>query len=747
MPTRAVPAQPPAGAPGAENLVWLDALKGVAMLWIVLNHVVERLWGSEFAGNPTGAWPPLAARIAQFATPLGSGVAALAATAVRDVGWVGDQGVTLFLIASGFGLAASSSRRGVERVAPGPFFRARAARIYPLWLGAHAVLLVGALLAFAKLGPSFVLSAAGIRFLPQTMYAFVPAWWYVGLLLQLYAVVPLLWAALRRFGPWPVLAAACALGFAARALGFVAFDGYLDAWERGAIFITRLPEFAFGMCLGAGFAGRAVAEGRHAVPRARVALAVAGFAFALGFACAFTRAGIVVSPFLMGGGAFVLLARALDGERPGLLAWTGRNSYALYLVHQPFVTALVPAAGGVSALAAALRIGAALALTVAGARALELVVAAALAGGRALRGRGFVGAAALLGLGAVVAYGLLLAADRAAAALSPQEIYGWGERPSLEPDPAFGWKMIPNVTTRLRWTSYDYVVRANALGFPGHDVAPQKPPGTLRVLVTGDAFTSGEGVGTDAAWPQLLERDLARREGRTVQVLDFGITGYGPDQEARVLRAFVPRFRPDVVVLESFVNAFEKLGQSDDEIRASIGFGRPPGDGLAATLRLYHLRAFLIEGVARPLRERLTGVPSAADAGFSDAEAFERDDPGLAAEVAAYRARVRAARDVARAAHAAFLLVMIPSRSQVCSAADFPRGAFLSLADDARYDAQRPQRDAAATARALGVPFLDLRRALAAGPCPYQKFNMHFVSAGDERTAAAVAAAIARPAP
>jgi peptidoglycan/LPS O-acetylase OafA/YrhL len=209
MPTRADPAPPPSGGSTAGSFVWLDALKGFAMLWIVLNHVVERLWGSEFAGNPNGAWPPLAARIAQFTAPLGKGVAAVAATAMRDVGWLGDQGVTLFLIASGFGLAASFRRRSVERVAAGPFFRARAARIYPLWLGAHAVLLVVALLAFAKLGPSFVLSAAGIRFLPQTMYAFVPAWWYVGLLLQLYAVVPLLWAALRRFGPWPVLAGAC----------------------------------------------------------------------------------------------------------------------------------------------------------------------------------------------------------------------------------------------------------------------------------------------------------------------------------------------------------------------------------------------------------------------------------------------------------------------------------------------------------------------------------------------------------
>ena len=723
-------------------LTWLDALKGVAMLWIVLNHVVERIAGAEFAGNPGTGWPPLAERIAQFARPAGPGPWFALVTAVRDVGWLGDQGVTLFLIASGFGLAFGFARRGIEGVPLAAFFRARAARIYPLWWGAHAVLLVVAFATFMRLGPAFALSALGIRFLPQTMYAFVPAWWYVGLLLQLYALVPLLWAAIRRFGPERVLAAACALGFVARGIGLVAFGSYVDEWSRGAIFVTRLPEFVFGMCLGVWYAADPEARARALRRPPVLALALGGFA--LGFVCAFTLLGMSVAPFLMGTGAFVLLAAALDGGGPPrALAWTGRNSYALYLVHQPFVMALVPAAGAVSAAAIGARTAAAVALTVAGARGLEASVAAAGRGLRALARRGPLAAAVRVGVGGAVAYALLLGCDRAAAALAPQEIYGWGERPSLEPDAAFGWKMIPGATTRLRWTTYDYVVHANALGFPGPDVQPAKPPGTLRVLVTGDAFTSGEGVGTDAAWPGLLAADLARGAHRNVQVLNFGITGYGPDQEVRVLRAFVPRFHPDVVVLESFVNAFEKLALSDDELRASIGFGNPPADGWKATLRLAHLRAFAFASVVEPLAERLTGSPSAADAGFSDATAFMRDDPDFPAERAGYRERVRAARDVSRAAGAAFALVMIPSRSQVCGPADFPPGAFLKLSG-AAYDADRPQREAGAAARALGVPFLDLRGALAAGgTCPYQRGNMHFLAAGDERTARAVARAVA----
>jgi peptidoglycan/LPS O-acetylase OafA/YrhL len=735
MSTRASP-----GRPG--GLVWLDALKGVAMVWIVLNHVVEQLAGGEFAGNPAAGWPPLPVRIAQFARPAGSGALGFLATAVRDVGWLGDQGVTLFLIASGFGLAYGLRVRGVEQLKPLPFFRARAARIYPLWLGVHAVLLVVLAATWSHVGPTFWLSACGIRFLPQTFYAFVPAWWYVGLLLQLYAVFPLLWSALRRVGAWPLLAGACALGFGARAIGLFAFGSYVDAWSRGAVFVTRLPEFVFGMCLAAWYARDPVAAA--ATLRRPLVLLVAVGAFAAGFAYAFSLAGMVVAPFLMGSGAFVLTGAALQrGRAPGPWAVIGRNSYALYLVHQPFVTALVPAGGALGAGATAARIAAALAATAGAARALEAGVDVCGRWSRRLVRRGPVAVLAVLALTACAGYAGLLLADVAAANLAPFEIYGWGERPSLEPDAGVGWKLIPSQTTRLRWTSYDYVVHANALGFPGPDVAPAKPPGTFRVFVTGDAFTSGEGVGTGLAWPRLLEAELARRMRRNVQVLDFAITGYGPDQEARVIAAYAPRFRPDAVVLESFVNAFEKLDQSDAQIRASIGFGEPPANGLRATLRLYHLRAFAVEFVLRPLRERLSGRPSPEDVGFSDGSAFERDDPDVPAEVVAYRVRLRAARDAARAAGATFDLVMIPSRSQVCRAADFPRGAFLDLGQPA-YDADRPQRDAAAAAAALGVPFLDARAALAAGGgCPYQRRNMHFLPAGDERLARAVARVLA----
>jgi hypothetical protein len=108
----------------------------------------------------------------------------------------------------------------------------------------------------------------------------------------------------------------------------------------------------------------------------------------------------------------------------------------------------------------------------------------------------------------------------------------------------------------------------------------------LRVLVTGDAFSSAEGVDTDLAWPRLLEPALrTRTDGRLVEVLNFAITGYGPNQEAAVVGAFTPRFRPDVVVIEMFVNDFDDALTSDDAFARRSVSGVPTRTGGRACSR------------------------------------------------------------------------------------------------------------------------------------------------------------------
>jgi peptidoglycan/LPS O-acetylase OafA/YrhL len=301
-----------------HDMRWLDGLKGFAVLWIVLDHIAEHEWGVPFAGNTFNV--PLAQRIAQWA-PLHN----IFATLIRDVGWTGDQGVTLFLIISGLGLAYGMARRGaLARIALGAFYRARAVRIYPLWWAAHLAILAVALILHQHLNPTtFVLSFLGIH------GSYFPAWWFLSLILQCYLVFPLLWWAARCFGPMRMTLVCVGVGFAARAVGVFLFQNV-----GGGLFIAH-PEFALGAGLGIGFADHRtpilawLQASSQPVPFALTLLAA-------GFALSFTFTGMIVAPFLMGSSIFVLGYKALANRKePMILTRMGVHSYVLCLAFDP----------------------------------------------------------------------------------------------------------------------------------------------------------------------------------------------------------------------------------------------------------------------------------------------------------------------------------------------------------------------------------------------------------------------------
>ncbi len=120
-----------------QRQTWIDLLKGGAILWILVNHAAEAVFGSPYFGNPSAAWPPLSERVAQLAPVSGWGWFDIPANLFRYTGWVGDQGVQLFIVASGFGLTWSLLAKGADHVDGKAFFLRRAARLMPLWWGAH----------------------------------------------------------------------------------------------------------------------------------------------------------------------------------------------------------------------------------------------------------------------------------------------------------------------------------------------------------------------------------------------------------------------------------------------------------------------------------------------------------------------------------------------------------------------------------------------------------------------------------
>jgi peptidoglycan/LPS O-acetylase OafA/YrhL len=177
----------------------------------------------------------------------------------------------------------------------------------------------------------------------DTFYYLSPSWWFFGLLLQLYLLFPLLWQGLRRWGALRWFLLVCAVTLPIRAIGLLMAGQYVDLWSRGNFCLTRLPEFVLGMSLAVWFAARPEEADRGL--RSRRIQWAAGGVYAVGLIMAFTLWGMTVSPLLLGMGALVLLYGWLPRLGTGLgnhLAWWGRHSYALFLVHHVFFKALMP---------------------------------------------------------------------------------------------------------------------------------------------------------------------------------------------------------------------------------------------------------------------------------------------------------------------------------------------------------------------------------------------------------------------
>ncbi|MDX2290527.1 MAG: SGNH/GDSL hydrolase family protein [Hyphomicrobiaceae bacterium] len=112
-----------------------------------------------------------------------------------------------------------------------------------------------------------------------------------------------------------------------------------------------------------------------------------------------------------------------------------------------------------------------------------------------------------------------------------------------EYDPKLGWANKPGVKGTFARQEFSYDLAINAHGLRGREVSLDKPAGMRRVAVLGDSFTWGIGASDAELYTTLLEKDLGQAE-----VLNFGISGYGPVQY-HLLTDKVLRFQPDAVVV------------------------------------------------------------------------------------------------------------------------------------------------------------------------------------------------------
>lgn len=132
---------------------------------------------------------------------------------------------------------------------------------------------------------------------------------------------------------------------------------------------------------------------------------------------------------------------------------------------------------------------------------------------------------------------------------------GGFERPDLYTyDQWRGWALRAGAAGWQR-NEGDAFVRINRYGFRGPAVTPARPPNVFRIAVLGDSFTEAQQVDYKQTFCAVMQRQLSHcsaMHGRKVQVLDFGVDGYGTAQEYMTLKHEVWKFSPNMVILAVF---------------------------------------------------------------------------------------------------------------------------------------------------------------------------------------------------
>lgn len=333
----------PFGDTAKARLSWIDIAKGISILWIVAFHFFIAYAGERYP------WPLKFAALPSFVSQLGPtsfwetfarSLEGLVAAVLQR----GSQPVGVFVVLSGFGLTYSLALVRKPETGWPNWYRRRVLRLFPMYWLAHVVCLVSPFLALKDpVDWRFAMSFIGNRVVPaDTMfYYLVPAWWFFGLLVELYLVFPALFVLMRKLNPVRFLAVCAAFTIASRYI----LQDVLHAhgnWSQGAFFGARLWEFASGMVLAHYYRHHpAETEKRffsHGTLLGGICVYVLGsYSYQPVFTYTLTDAFTAV-------GLFVITAHlanriALVPRLQSALAAVGAYSYGLYLLHQPYVMA------------------------------------------------------------------------------------------------------------------------------------------------------------------------------------------------------------------------------------------------------------------------------------------------------------------------------------------------------------------------------------------------------------------------
>jgi hypothetical protein len=123
-------------------------------------------------------------------------------------------------------------------------------------------------------------------------------------------------------------------------------------------------------------------------------------------------------------------------------------------------------------------------------------------------------------------------------------------------DQSRGYALRPYAEGWYRKEGEAYV-RINSDGLRDQEHSLVKPPSTVRIAVIGDSYPEALSVTMEEAFWWVMGKELQKCgafPNRRIEVLNFGVSGYGTTQELLTLREQVWKYSPDVVMLAVTTN-------------------------------------------------------------------------------------------------------------------------------------------------------------------------------------------------
>lgn len=133
-------------------------------------------------------------------------------------------------------------------------------------------------------------------------------------------------------------------------------------------------------------------------------------------------------------------------------------------------------------------------------------------------------------------------------------------------DPLLGWSLKPAVEAPHFSGEYNVIVKQNSHGMRDKEYKKKKSRDKYRIAVTGDSFVWGYGVNNDEIFTEVLEKKL----GSGFEILNFGVSGYGTDQELLQFKSKILEFEPDMLIVSFYNNDIENIISS-----RQYGYSKP----------------------------------------------------------------------------------------------------------------------------------------------------------------------------